>query len=55
MPPCLCVCAPVGLWHTCLLHCCSASVHVARGSVWLVLQALAGRLESLTLSPLGEM
>ena len=43
MPPCLCVCALVclrggggGLWHTCLLHCCSA---LARGSVCLVLQA----------------
>ena len=58
MPPCLCVCALVclrgggGLWHTCLLHCCSA---LARGSVCLVLQAPAGRLESLTLSPPGEM
>ena len=62
MPPCLCVCALVclrggggGLWHTCLLHCCSALAHMARGSVCLVLQAPAGRLESLTLSPPGEM
>ena len=43
MPPCLCVCALVclgggGLWHTCLLHCCSAVAHMARGSVCLVLQ-----------------
>ena len=62
MPPCLCVCALVclwrgggGLWHTCLLHCCSALAHMVRGSVCLVLQAPAGRLESLTLSPPGEM
>ena len=61
MPPCLCVCALVclggggGLWHTCLLHCCSAVAHMAQGSVCLVLQAPAGRLESLTLSPPGEM
>ena len=61
MPPCLCVCALVclggggGLWHTCLLHCCSAVAHMARGSVCLVLQAPTGRLESLTLSPPGEM
>ena len=61
MPPCLCVCALVclrgggGLWHTCLLHCCSALAHMGRGSVCLVLQAPAGRLESLTLSPPGEM
>ena len=44
-----------GLWHTCLPHCCSALAHMARGSVCLVLQAPAGRLESLTLSPPGEM
>ena len=61
MPPCLCVCALVclrrggGLWHTCLLHCCSALAHMARGSVCLVLQAPAGRLESLTVSPPREM
>ena len=62
MPPCLCVCALVclwrgggGLWHTCLLYCCSALAHMVRGSVCLVLQAPAGRLESLTLSPPGEM
>ena len=61
MPPCLCVCALVclrgggGLWHTCLFHFCSALAHMARGSVCLVLQAPAGRLESLTLSPPGEM
>ena len=42
MPPCLCVCALVclrgggGLWHTCLLHCCSALAHMARegGGTW---------------------
>ena len=56
VPVCMCPCVSVGggggLWHTCLLHCCSA---LARGSVCLVLQAPAGRLESLTLSPPGEM
>ena len=56
MPVCMCPCVSEGggggLWHTCLLHCCSA---LARGSVCLVLQAPAGRLESLTLSPPGEM
>ena len=34
---------------------CSALAHMAQVSVCLVLQAPAGRLESLTLSPLGEM
>ena len=38
-----------------MLYCCSALAHMARGSVCLVLQAPAGRLESLTLSPPGEM
>ena len=56
VPVCMCPCVSEGggggLWHTCLLHCCSA---LARGSVCLVLQAPAGRLESLTLSPPGEM
>ena len=55
---CMCPCVSGGgggLWHTCLLHCCSALAHMARGSVCLVLQAPAGRLESLTLSPPGEM
>ena len=54
----LCVCGGGGgggLWHTCLLHCCSALAHMVRESVCLVLQAPAGRLESLTLSPPGEM
>ena len=54
MPPCLCVCVPLcvgggggrGLWHTCFLHCWLALVHVARGSVCLVLQAPAGRLDA---------
>ena len=59
MPVCMCPCVSEGggggLWHTCLLHCCSALAHMARGSVCLVLQAPAGRLESLTLSPPGEM
>ena len=59
VPVCMCPCVSEGggggLWHTCLLHCCSALAHMARGSVCLVLQAPAGRLESLTLSPPGEM
>ena len=58
VPVCMCPCVSGGgggLWHTCLLHCCSALAHMARGSVCLVLQAPAGRLESLTLSPPGEM
>ena len=59
VPVCMCPCVSGGggggLWHTCLLHCCSAVAHMARGSVCLVLQAPAGRLESLTLSPPGEM
>ena len=57
MPVCMCPCVSGGggVWHTCLLHCCSAVAHMARGSVCLVLQAPAGRLESLTLSPPGEM
>ena len=60
VPVCMCPCVFVeggggGLWHTCLLHCCSALAHMVRGSVCLVLQAPAGRLESLTLSPPGEM
>ena len=58
MPVCMCPCVSGGgggLWHTCLLHCCSALAHMARGSVCLVLQAPAGRLQSLTLSPPGEM
>ena len=37
-----------GLWLTCLPHCCLALAHMAQGSVCLVLQALAGRPESLT-------
>ena len=60
MPLCLCVCALVrlgggGVWHTCLLHCWWTSTHMVRGSVCLVLQAPAGRPESLTPSPPGEM
>ena len=60
VPVCMCPCVSGGgggggLWHTCLLHCCSAVAHMAQGSVCLVLQAPAGRLESLTLSPPGEM
>ena len=59
VPVCMCPCVSEGggggLWHTCLVHCCSALAHMARGSVCLVLQAPAGRLESLTLSPPGEM
>ena len=57
VPVCMCPCVSGGggLWHTCLLHCCSAVAHMARGSVCLVLQAPTGRLESLTLSPPGEM
>ena len=59
VPVCMCPCVSRGggggLWHTCSLHCCSALAHMARGSVCLVLQAPAGRLESLTLSPPGEM
>ena len=58
VPVCMCPCVSEGggggLWPTCLLHCWSASAHVARGSVCLVLQAPAGRPESLTLSPPGE-
>ena len=58
MPVCMCPCVSEGggeLWHTCLLHCCSALVHMERGSVCLVLQASAGKPESLTLSPPGEI
>ena len=58
MPVCMCPCVSGGgggLWQTCLLHCWSVSVHAAWGSVCLVLQAPAGRLESLTLSPPVEM
>ena len=55
VPVCMCPCVSGGggAWHTCLLHCWSA--HVAQESVCLVLQALAGRPESLTPSPPGEM
>ena len=55
VPLCVCGGGGGGLWHTCLLHCCSALAYMVRGSVCLVLQAPAGRLESLTLSPPGEM
>ena len=44
-----------GLWHTCLLNCCSVLAHMVRESVCLELQTPAGRLERLTLSPPGEM
>ena len=30
------LCVWGGVWHTCLLHCCSALAHMARGSVCLV-------------------
>ena len=58
MPVCMCPSVSGGgrgLWHTCLLHFCSALAHMARGSVCPVLQAPAGRVQSLTLSPPGEM
>ena len=59
VPVCMCPCVSGGggggWWHTCLLHCWLALARMARGSVCLVLQAPAGRLESLTLSPPGEM
>ena len=42
VPVCMCPCVSEGLWHTCLLCCCSALAHMAQGSVCLVLQATAG-------------
>ena len=56
-PACMCPCVSGGggLWHTSLLHCCSVLAHMAQRSLRLVLRAPAGRLESLTLSPPGEM
>ena len=36
MPVCMCPCVSGGgVWHTCLLHCCSALARMARGSVCL--------------------
>ena len=59
MPPCLCVCALVCLGGGAVAHLLAlllfGMAHMARGSVCLVLQAPTGRLESLTLSPPGEM
>ena len=59
LPLCMCPCVPEGGGggglDSCLLHCCSALAHMPRGSVCLVVQAPAGRLESLTLSTPGEM
>ena len=48
VPVCMCPCLSEGGGGR-------AVAHMARGSVCLVLQAPAGRLESLTLSPPGEM